>query len=127
MDRRQSVDELFAALEALEIPITHNEFQCFAPALNTSPDNPFVQAALAVCRETLGRDVMLAGVPYGSDACWVPDGVPAIVLGPGSIAKAHAVDECVELDQVVQCAAIYRQLLLRDWSVRQVNYIDSRG
>ena len=45
---------------------------------------------------------MLAGVPYGSDACWVPDGVPAIVLGPGNIAKAHAVDECVELDQVAQ-------------------------
>ena len=54
MDRRQSVDELFAALEALEIPITHNEFQCFAPALNTSPDNPFVQAALAFAAKHLG-------------------------------------------------------------------------
>ena len=31
MDRRQTVDELFAALETLEIPITHSEFQCFAP------------------------------------------------------------------------------------------------
>jgi acetylornithine deacetylase len=116
MDSRQSVDELFAALETLEIPITHSEFQCFAPALNTSPDDTFVRAALACCRETLGRDVTLAGVPYGSDACWVPDGVSAIVLGPGNIAKAHAVDECVDLDQVAQCTAIYRQLLLRDWA-----------
>ncbi|MCI0363237.1 MAG: M20/M25/M40 family metallo-hydrolase [Phycisphaerales bacterium] len=116
MDRRRSVDDLFAALETLKIQMSHGEFQCFAPALNTSPDDPFVQAVLAICRETFGRDVMPAGVPYGSDACWVPDGVPAIVLGPGNIAKAHAVDECVDLAQVMQCAAIYRQLLLQDWS-----------
>jgi acetylornithine deacetylase len=115
MDRGQSVDELFAALEKLKIPLTHGEFQCFAPALDTSPDDPFVRAALECCRETLGRDVALAGVPYGSDACWAPDGVPAIVLGPGNIAKAHAVDECVDLNQVAQCTAIYRQLVLRAW------------
>jgi len=116
MDRQQSVDELFAALEALGVPITHHAFQCFAPALNSSRDDPFVQAALACCCEVLRHDVTLAGVPYGSDACWMPEGVPAIVLGPGNIAKAHAVDECVDLNQVTQCAAIFRQLLLRDWS-----------
>ncbi len=119
MDRRQSVDELFAALETLKIPMSHGEFQCFAPALNTSPDDPFVQAALAHCRETLGRDVTPAGVPYGSDACWMPNNIPAIVLGPGNIAQAHAVDECVDLAQVMQCAAIYRQLLLQNWSEKR--------
>jgi acetylornithine deacetylase len=117
MDRQHSVNELFAALAVLEIPITHHEFQCFAPALNTSPDHPLVQTALACCLATVGHDLMPAGAPYGSDACWLPVGVPAIVLGPGTIAKAHAVDECVDLNQVSQCAAIYRQLLLRDWSV----------
>lgn len=119
MDRQQSVDELFAALAALALPITHGEFQCFAPALNTSPDDPFVKMALALCRETLGRDMKPAGVPYGSDACWAPDGVPAIILGPGDIASAHAVDEYVDLAQVMQCAALYRQLLLQDWLANQ--------
>jgi acetylornithine deacetylase len=119
MDRRQSVDELLASLEALQLPITHGDFQCFAPALNTSPDDPLVQTALALCRKMLGLHVMPAGVPYGSDAGWVPDGVPAIVLGPGNIAHAHAVDEYVDLAQVAQCAALYRQLLLQDWLPNQ--------
>jgi acetylornithine deacetylase/succinyl-diaminopimelate desuccinylase-like protein len=116
MDRCRSVQDLFASLEAQKISLTHSDFQCFAPALNTSPDSPFVQAALSICREELGRDMVLAGVPYGSDACWIPEGVPAIVLGPGDIAKAHGVDECVDLGQVARCAAIYRRLLLQDWS-----------
>jgi acetylornithine deacetylase/succinyl-diaminopimelate desuccinylase-like protein len=116
MDMQQSVDDLFAGLEAQAVSLTHGPFQCFAPPLNTSPGDPFVQAALAICREELARPVALAAVPYSSDACWIPDGVPAIVLGPGDIAKAHAVDECIALDQVVQCAAICRQLVLRDWS-----------
>ncbi len=119
MDGQQSVDELFAELAELALPITHGEFQCFAPALNTSPDDPLVTAAVALCRETLGRDVKPAGVPYCSDACWAPDGVPAIILGPGDIAQAHAVDERIILDQVAQCVAIYRQLLLQDWSENQ--------
>lgn len=93
MDRQQSVDELLTALAPLAIPITHGEFQCFAPALNTVPEDPLVTAALAHCSETLGRDVKPTGAPYGSDACWAPEGVPAILLGPGNIASAHAVDE----------------------------------
>jgi acetylornithine deacetylase len=127
MDRRQSVDELFAALQALDVSITHHAFQCFAPALHTPSNDPFVQTVLAICRETLGHDVMPSGVPYGSDACWAPDGVPVVVLGPGNIAKAHAVDECIDLNQVAQCAAIYRQLVLRDWSVNQANAINCSG
>jgi acetylornithine deacetylase len=59
------------------------------------------------------------GAPYGSDASWAPDGVPAILLGPGDIACAHAVDECVDLEQVMQCANVYRQLLLKDWAAKQ--------
>lgn len=116
MDARRSVDELFTSLDQLEVSIAHSEFQCFAPALNTSPDDPFVQTALNVCEEVLGRSVSPTGVPYGSDAGWVPTGVPAIVLGPGNIASAHAVDEHVDLEQVTQCAGIYRKLLIHDWS-----------
>ncbi len=116
MDRQQSIEELSAGLQKLDVSITHGEFQCFAPALSTSPDDPFVQVALATCRAELGRSIALTAAPYCSDACWVPAGVPAIVLGPGDIAKAHAVDECVSLAQVLQCAAIYRRLALQDWS-----------
>lgn len=116
MDGRQAIEELIAAIESQAFPATHSDFQCFAPALNTSPDNSLVRIALDSYRETVGQTTQPAAVPYGSDAGWVPDGVPAIVLGPGSIAQAHAVDEFVDLHQVAQCAAIYRRLLMHDWS-----------
>jgi acetylornithine deacetylase/succinyl-diaminopimelate desuccinylase-like protein len=44
-------------------------------------------------------------------------GRPAILLGPGDIATAHAVDECVDVRQVVDCAAIHGRIMLRDWDV----------
>jgi acetylornithine deacetylase/succinyl-diaminopimelate desuccinylase-like protein len=41
-----------------------------------------------------------------------PPGAAALVLGPGDIAFAHAVDEHVDLREVVQCAHIYRDIML---------------
>lgn len=115
MNGRQAVEELFAAIDSLALPVTHSDFQCFAPALNTSPDDLLVRVALSSYREAAGQTARPAAVPYGSDAGWIPAGVPAILLGPGNIAQAHAVDEYVELNQVCQCAAIYRDLLKQDW------------
>lgn len=116
MDGRRAVEELFAAIKSLELPVTHGDFQCFAPALNTTQDDLLVRRALELYREAVGQSTQPAAVPYGSDAGWMPAGVPAIVLGPGSIAQAHAVDEFVDLDQVRQCAVIYQRLLMHDWS-----------
>lgn len=116
MDRQHSVDELFTRLSELKIPTIHSDFQCFAPALNTSADNPFVQDVLKICHAVVGRRVAPTGVPYGSDAGWMPDDIPAIVLGPGNIAQAHAVDEYVEFQQFVQATAIYHRILMHDWS-----------
>lgn len=41
-------------------------------------------------------------------------GVPALVLGPGSIEQAHVVDEWVSLEQLETALAIYRQLVEAD-------------
>jgi len=38
-------------------------------------------------------------------------GIPAIVLGPGSIAQAHVVDEWVSLEQLEQALGIYKNLV----------------
>jgi acetylornithine deacetylase len=117
MDRQQSIDDLFRALDELEFPITHSDFQIFAPALNTAPDDRFVKAAVNICSATLGRNTKPTAAPYCSDACWTPPGTPAIILGPGDIATAHAIDESIDLAQVMQCANLYRQLAMRDWNI----------
>lgn len=60
----------------------------------------------------LGLDPVGIGVAYGTDASEFGDaGIPAVVLGPGSIAQAHAADEWVALDQLDRAVEVYRELL----------------
>ena len=46
-------------------------------------------------------------VPYGTDASTLAAaGIPAVVFGPGDIAKAHTADEWVPLDEVAEAGEI---------------------
>ena len=83
------------------------------PALETSPSASIVRVAQEVCAELAGRGEV-AGVPYGTDASkFACAGIPAIVLGPGSIAQAHSAREFVPVDELLQAARIYARLMLR--------------
>ncbi|WP_370617925.1 ArgE/DapE family deacylase [Mumia sp. Pv 4-285] len=54
------------------------------------------------------------GAPYGSDLrLYAAAGVPTVQYGPGDIANAHAVNEYVEIDEVVRCARAYVLTALR--------------
>src|SRR5262249_38693383 len=70
MDRHAAIEEVFDAIAALGLEVEHSDFQCFAPALSTSPDDPLAQQALAFCGDELGRHLTAGGAPYGSDACF---------------------------------------------------------
>lgn len=107
--------QVIEALDRLGLATSHSAFQCFAPPLSTAPDDRFVAAVTEICSEQLGSAVQPRGVPYGSDASYCPDGARAIVLGPGEIRDAHAVDESVELQQLATCANIYHAIMTRDW------------
>ena len=54
---------------------------------------------------------MVGAVPYGTDAATIAEaGVPAVVFGPGDIARAHTCDEWVPLDEVEQASEILYRL-----------------
>ena len=95
--------------DALDAVVEDPFFVC--AALGTDEDAGIVQSAVAACREVTG-DAVIAGVPYATDGSpFSAKGVPAIVLGPGSIDQAHGAVEWVNCQQVVQAAEIYQRIM----------------
>ncbi|MBV9082905.1 MAG: M20 family metallopeptidase [Acidobacteriaceae bacterium] len=116
MDPAAARQTLIDRLANTDLQLTHREAQLVTPPLNSPREHPFNQAVLRICRSATGMSEMeFAGAPYGTDAAWVADRGPAVVLGPGSIEFAHAVDERVPLDEVVKCAAVYRDILITEF------------
>jgi acetylornithine deacetylase len=93
-------------------PQTGFDFEVFAgfPGLDTAPD-----AEVARLAKTLtGRDGH-SKVAFGTEAGLFSEiaGIPAIIIGPGSIDQAHKADEWIELDQLQQCAGFVERLIER--------------
>jgi acetylornithine deacetylase len=106
----QSNEKLFAALKNLASADRYADWEIpFAgPPLPAGGRDD--QAARAFCME-YGLDI---GEPVGfwTEASLFSDaGLNALVLGPGDIAQAHAVDEWVSLDQLEQAGRMYLDLV----------------
>lgn len=68
------------------------------PPMETDPENPYIQKLLATAAGT-----KLAGAPWFSDAAHLASaGLPAICIGPGSIAQAHTKDEFIEISDLLE-------------------------
>jgi acetylornithine deacetylase/succinyl-diaminopimelate desuccinylase family protein len=76
------------------------------PPVNTPTDHPGVMALEEAVRSRLGV-VEMRGFVAVSDIAWFAEaGVPAVLFGPGSGLGAHGSDERLELDQLVDAAAV---------------------
>ena len=74
-------------------------------ALDTDCENPFVKQ---VCQ--LGSEP--AGAPWFCDAAWLAaGGIPAVALGPGSIAQAHTEDEWLDIAALEEGLAFYQKIM----------------
>ncbi len=126
VDRRllpgQNVEELLGEYQQLIDQLADQDSQFCAELLppllidqplDTDPDTAVVRLASDILHE-MGLDGTVCGVPFGSDASKLAAmGIPSIVFGPGSIDRAHAAVEYVELDQVDQAFEFYLQFLSR--------------
>ena len=98
------------ALVGVDVP-----FECAAPWMEKAALSPELSGPLI---DRLGRAInavrgghKVHAVPYGTDAAPIADaGIPAVVFGPGDIAKAHTVDEWTPLDEVEQASEILYRL-----------------
>ncbi len=85
------------------------------PASPLDPTHPAIRALAQAHRQVLGNEAPIGMWPSVSDAGWLSAaGIPTAIYGPGSLAQAHAVDEWVELEQVVAASKIYA-LLAAEW------------
>jgi acetylornithine deacetylase len=76
---------------------------------------PDTSPGVIACRRALERarcNTELRTVAFGTDAGLLAGaGIPSVVLGPGSIDRAHTADEYVEIDQLERMVHIYEQIL----------------
>jgi acetylornithine deacetylase/succinyl-diaminopimelate desuccinylase-like protein len=92
----------------LEVPVA-------AMPMETSEDEPVVQAVRAATESVLGEDPGVHGWSATCDANILVNemGIPSVIFGPGDIAAAHKPDEYIEIDQLVQATKIYSLTLLK--------------
>lgn len=83
------------------------------PPLDTAADHDSVRQCLAALADA-GLDGTLDVAAFGTDAgVFARQGIPGVVLGPGSIEQAHTSREWVEVAQVETMTRIYDRLLTR--------------
>ncbi|MHB8867814.1 MAG: peptidase [Thermoleophilia bacterium] len=80
------------------------------------PDSELMRTLSARYRDVMGEDPVIAASPWGTDAGLLAavGHTPGVVFGPGATAAAHYADEYVDIDRVLEVAAIVA-LTLVDW------------
>jgi acetylornithine deacetylase len=77
----------------------------------TPLDAPIVELLRTQHEATTGEPAVMQGVTYGSDLRLFTNhaAMPAVLYGPGDVADAHAVDESIDVDQMLTaCRVIAR-------------------
>jgi acetylornithine deacetylase len=116
--RGENAAEVTANLKGYLIDKAHIDFpfDCPAPWMSMTALNPEgaeeLTALLGTAIDAVRGGHRVHTVPYGTDASTIATaGIPAVVFGPGDIAKAHTVDEWVPLDEVEQASEILYRLI----------------
>jgi len=88
----------------------------FKPAVESQPDDGFVQLCVQMCERHGGRPPQIKGVSYYSDATVLLDGTSAkfAIVGPGELGLSGQPDESVAIENVGKAALIYADVA-RAW------------
>jgi len=91
------------------------EFGLYAPPSEIPENAEVVRLADAAIRDLEVRRAAHGALAGTTDARYLIDdaGIQALILGPGDIAQAHAVDEFVRVEDLHRAAAIYAVMLAR--------------
>lgn len=77
------------------------------PSLELDPEHPGVQALSTIHAQLLGAGPVIGMSPTVTDAGWLGRaGIATAIYGPGELAQAHAVDESVSLQELLDYAKV---------------------
>jgi acetylornithine deacetylase len=85
----------------------------FGPG-ETAVDHPFTRLVMAAASDELGQPAAPIGVPYGADMrLFCERGIPCVMFGTPGLERAHAVDEYVDLSDLVSVARVLIRVITR--------------
>lgn len=85
-----------------------------AKNINTPPDDPLVLMANQALKDLCGEDRPLTGYMQTSDGRWFASaGIPIVIFGPSKPEVAHAEDEYVSIDQLIEATRFLTLFALR--------------
>lgn len=85
------------------------------PTYDTPIDHPICTTLAASHRQAIGRDANFEGFAAVDDATWLErGGIPSISFGPGNLMNAHALDEHIECQAVIDAAKVYAATMI-EW------------
>ncbi len=107
--------ELLGRIDAVGIEGLRYEWQAaaFGEASELAASDPWVATVGDAVERATGRRPGTIGMTFTTDARFVRNqaGIPAVVCGPGAVEQAHATDEYVTVDRLVDATAAYAELL----------------
>jgi acetylornithine deacetylase len=78
------------------------------PQFSIPRDHPLTQACAYAYREALGDEPRYQAFQPVSDNTWLMQaGAPAILIGPGNFEVAHAYDEWVDIEEIIDATKVY--------------------
>lgn len=78
------------------------------PAYDTPLDHPICRTIARAHEDALGARAAFEGFAAVDDATYLErGGIPAISFGPGNLMMAHAVDEHVDVEEVIKACKVY--------------------
>jgi len=120
---RHALDEFAEQVE----PLNYELFSTgeVAANINTPPEDAFVALANQALQALCGTPRPLTGYVQTSDGRWFArDGIPIILFGPSDPIVAHAADEHVSVDQLVEATQFLTLLAMRFLSVEETRRED---
>ncbi|PPA70337.1 M20 family metallopeptidase [Jeotgalibacillus proteolyticus] len=114
-DILQAIENIVTGMKAedpdcrIELTVLDNR-----PPTATSKEDPVVKAIYGAVEEITGKEPVYNGVPGATDGTFLHmEGIPIVTIGAGDREIPHQLNEYVDIEELAETTAIYKEAALR--------------